>query len=219
MVPHTTPNVTERLSASLVLLATLTLGVVAVIGLPPAAKGTARTAALPPPAPVRVVDAPDLKQDCAEQTWPYIAAHCLTRAAKSPAETSPSQTAAVAAPPQAVTQAIPAAPRPAVAEPPTQPASTLPQPAPNMSTVAVQPAYKTLPPAAETKPAIAGASPLPVPPGAEPRPAGEKLASVPPAETVGSAENAPAQPRAERRRRASHSHRSIAIFGFRIVGF
>lgn len=199
--PQTEPNVPARISASLILAATLTLGVVAAIGLPSVAKGTAKTAAVP--ANVRVVDAPQRKEGCAEQTWPYIEARCLTRAADkaSPPASKPEP----AAPISPIIATAPVAPTPA-------------------QSAAIEPAA-----ASPVSPRVADSHPmppaLPVPPGAELRPAGERLASAPVADaavaalaagaTIGAAEAMKNRPRAERRRSTSQSRRGLRLFGFR----
>ena len=68
----------------------------------------------------RIVDAPMAKEGCAEQTWPYIEARCLTRAANNAAplaNTAPSESAPPVAPSASAPQVVPSAPQIAVAEP------------------------------------------------------------------------------------------------------
>lgn len=219
MIPQAKPNVTPRVSASLILLGTLTLGVMGAIAVPLALTGVATTAAAPARPPVRVVDAPRLTGDCAAQTWPYLAAHCLTRTSNSPAaEPNPA--------PSPVARVEPApAPRQTQTALAEQPAQAVPKP----------PAPAPATPAATNSLAVAlpatalPVTALPAPPGAEPRPAGDRLALAPTGDAAlatglvatGAAaaalENSKAQPRAERRRKATRSNRGVGLFGYRVV--
>ena len=223
MIAHAQPYVTARVSATLIVLTALALGIVGSLVLPSPAKGIGKTSTAAPPALVRVVNAPDLNKDCAEQTWPYLAAHCLTRAAGSPAvEQSQPQTKPVAAAPRTVSPVNPFA----IAEPPAAPQTA--DSAPN-TTAASAPSTPQADAMAHASVPDVSHSALPVPPGAEPRPAGERLASAPAtdaataapligaAAAIGALENAQAQPRAERRRRSTHAHRGFGLFGFRVV--
>jgi hypothetical protein len=224
MIAHAQPYVTARVSATLIVLTALALGIVGSLALPSPAKGIGKTSTAAPPAPVRVVNAPDLNKDCAEQTWPYLAAHCLTRAAGSPAiEPSQPQTNPVAAAPQTVTPVNPFT----IAEPPAQRQTA--GSALNTAAAASAPGASGADATKNANLADVSQPVLPVPPGAEPQPAGERLASAPDpdaataapligaAAAVGAMTNAKTQPRAERRRRATHAHRGFSLFGFRVV--
>jgi hypothetical protein len=190
-----------------------------------------------PPAPVRIVDAPDTKvvnaprtvdgvtasKDCAEQTWPYIEARCLTRATTAAAPLVDSErsapTASVKPPVTPQTEITPGAARPNDPQPPLKDA-----PNNSVGPTTVGTAH------------VADTSSLPAPPGAlvSTLP-GEMPASAPQATDAArmapvavaaglamtrltAGEQPKVRTRSDRRRRTAHSSRSFRLFGFRVGG-
>jgi hypothetical protein len=165
-----------------------------------------------PAAPVRVVGAAAFSGDCAEQTWPHIAPHCIT------------SRAAEIAPP-----AKPAAGGSRVA-------LATPTPGPQTPSVQNESAPPSLGQAIPAEPSTAVQS-SPPPPGAEPRqpadiPGGSQVQAVAPGAAAAAAiagagataampnlgGESQAKPRSERRRRAVRIHRTPR-FNLRIIGF
>ena len=198
------PSVAERVTASLTLMGVVAVSVFAALSLPALSTSPTTTATKQMPAvSVRIVDAPRAKEGCAEQTWPYIEARCLTRAANNAAplaNTGPSKSALPVAPSASAPQVVPSAPQIAVAEPvaPVRSKSLPSDPQPTARDAANTSVVMTADARAAT---IAG-------------PAAASLAMT----SLAAVEEPKVRPRAERRRRAIHSSHSFGLFGFRIVG-
>ena len=247
------PYFSKRVAVSLTLMGVVTVGVLAALSQPALSTRTAAKQTTPAPvrvvdapravvdAPRAVVDAPRAKEGCAEQTWPYMEARCLTRDAKNAtplANTAPSPPASPTVP-SSVPQVVPRASQTTESEPPapvrSQPLPTDPQPiASNTANKAV------VVPEAATKGVSDSsrlASTLPPPPGAEPRlpngmptstpryPDAARPAAIASTVAAGVAmtrssavQERRIRPRAERRRGAIRPSRSFGLFGFRIVG-
>jgi hypothetical protein len=189
------------------------------------------------PAPVRIVGAPGAKEGCAEQTWPYMDARCLTRDANNAAPlagTAPPASASPTVPAPPAPQVVPLAPQAAMAE---LSASVRPQSLPsNPQPIARDPANKVAAMPADPRERVPESArlALPPPPGAEPRLPDEMPASTSQntdaarlAAIAGTVAAGPAmtrspamqertiRPRAERRRGAIRPGRSFGLFGFR----
>ena len=239
------PYFSKRVAVSLTLMGVVTVGVLAALSQPALSTRTAAKQTTPAPvrvvdAPRAVVDAPRAKEGCAEQTWPYVEARCLTRDAKNAAplaNTAPSPPASPTVP-SSVPQVVPRASQ-TESEPPapvrSQPLPTDPQ------AIARDTANKAVvvPEAAREGVSDSSrlASTLPPPPGAEPRlpngmptstpryPDAARPAAIASTVAAGVAmtrssavQERRIRPRAERRRGAIRPSRSFGLFGFRIVG-
>ena len=198
-----------------------------------------------PPAPVRIVDAPDTKvvnaprtvvdgdtasKGCAEQTWPYIEARCLTRATTTAAplvDSTRSEPASVKS-----TQVQLVTPQTEIAPAPARSSTSPNDPQPPLKDAPNNSGGPTTVGTAH----VADTSSLPAPPGAlvSTLP-GEMPASAPQATDAArmapvavaaglamtrltAGEQPKVRTRSDRRRRTAHSSRSFRLFGFRVGG-
>ena len=240
-------SVAARDAASLTLIGVVVVSVIAALFAPVLPTGPASTTKLTQPAPVRIVDTRKTKvedvaratEGCAEQTWPYIEARCLTRAtniAAPLANTAPLTSATPVAPLTSPPHDVQSAPQAAVVPSAPVPSQTLRSDLqPTTRDVTNRSVVKPADTTADVTGSSSLVSPLPAPPGAKPRLPEEIPASAPSSKDT--ARGAPiadtvaaglamtrlsavekVRPRAERRRRAVHSSRNSGLFGFRIGG-
>jgi hypothetical protein len=167
-----------------------------------------------PLAPVRIIDAPrtvaegdPANKDCAEQTWPYIEARCLTRVTASPNEIAPG--------------AARSSTRPNDPQPPRRDAPNN-SVGPTTTGTAHVAGTSSLPaPPGAVLSTLPGEMPASAPQVTE----AARMAAVAGTVAAGLAITTPAageQPkvrtRSDRRRRTAHSSRSFRLFGFRVGG-
>jgi len=238
----TQPRDARRLGATLTLTGVVTVNVLATVLLPGLSTDATATAKQVPPAPVRIVGAPDPKfvntptdgvrgrEGCEDQTWPYIESRCLTRTTTTAAPLVDSTRSAPNAPAKS-TQTAPITPKIDVDPPTLARSSTWPSdPQPPLK----DGPNKSVGPTTVAKahvPDTSSDTHMPPAPGALlPRTPREmpalQLTDVAPVAAVAAAlamtrltaEPPEVRTRSDRRRRKAHSSRSFRLFGFRVGG-
>ena len=238
------PRPAGPVGATLTLMGVVAVNVIATLLLPGLSTDATATTKEVPPAPVRIVGAPDPKfmntpttdvdsvrtrEGCADQTWPYIKSRCLTRTTTTAATRSAPNA------PAKSSQTAPVFPKIEI-DPPTPARSSTgpsdPQPlkdGPNNS-VGPTPVGK-----AHVPDTSSYAHMPPAPSALLPRTPGEmpqalqltdeaRVATVAATTAAGlamtrlTAEPPKVRTRSDRRRRTAHSSRSFRLFGFRVGG-
>jgi hypothetical protein len=232
-----------RVGATLTLMGVVAVNVLATLLLPSLSTDATATTKQMPPAPVRIVRAPDSKvmnsprtvvdsvrarEGCADQTWPYIESRCLTRTTTTAAPLVDSTRSAPNAPPP---QNAPVTPKldidpPTLVRSSTRPSDPQPPlkdgPNDSLGPTTVGKADITDPSSYTHMPPAPGGTPREMP--ALQLTDAAKMAPVAATVAAGLAMTkltaAPPEvrTRSDRRRRTAHSSRSFRLIGFRVGG-
>ena len=167
-----------------------------------------------PPAPVRIIDAPQTVVDgdvasrgCAEQTWPYIEARCLTRATTPQTEIAPGAARASTRPND---------PQPPLKDAPNNSVAPTTAGTAHVADTSSLPA----PPGALVS-RLPGEMPASAPQATDAARMAAVAGTVAPGlaiTTLAAGEQPKVRTRSDRRRRTAHSSRSFRLFGFRVSG-